>query len=273
MAAEPRGILLTGYRGLAETFIDVFSGAGHRISVLVRNEEALPELGRRWPKVHFRRGDVRDQKTCRAWMEEAEASLGPLAALINNAAVPGPGGKLLDLEMAEIESSLAVNLVAPIFLTQLFLSRPGPLTVVNLSGGGATAGRPSFSPYAIAKTALVRLTETLAEEYPEHRFYSISPGGLMTPMIEAILRMNPRKIAPGDYAEAQRRAREGGEDPRKAAELALWLCENRPEALNGKLISAVNDDYRNFPPYPAKTGWWNLRRVDEICKTQLSELP
>ena len=36
--------------------------------------------------------------------------------------------------------------------------------IVNLSGGGATAPRPNFSAYAAAKVAVVRFTETLAQE-------------------------------------------------------------------------------------------------------------
>jgi hypothetical protein len=58
--------------------------------------------------------------------------------------------------------------------------------IVNLSGGGATAPRPRLSAYAASKAAVVRLTETLAEELREFRKcdcpcrpeYTIAPGSV-----------------------------------------------------------------------------------------------
>lgn len=270
--------LITGYRGLAETLIASFLQADHQVSALVRQETALAPLKEKFPTAHFHVGDVVDKEACRSWINAVAKRFGHLDCLINNAALPGPAGKLHEIEFPDFEKSLAVNLTAPVYLSQLVLQHhhktPGSQAViVNLSGGGATFPRPGFSAYAITKTALVRMTETLAGEYPQHRFYAISPGGLMTPMIEAILRMDPSKIEKKEFAEAERRAAHGGDDPRKAAELLLWLFREKPTELSGKLLHAVWDDYKNFHRYPAEVGWWALRRVDEVCKKTLLELP
>ena len=50
--------------------------------------------------------------------------------------------------------------------------------IINLSGGGATGPRPFFSAYAAAKTAVVRVTEILAEELRSFQIdvNAIAPG-------------------------------------------------------------------------------------------------
>lgn len=266
-------ILLTGYRGLAETFLETFLAADFRVSVLVRRREAVGPLLHRFPGIAHEVGDVTDAEAHRKWIHGAEQRFGRVDHLINNAALPGPPGKLDEIPWEDYREALDVNLQAPIRLLQTWLrhhrDKGTTGTAINLSGGGATQARPGFSAYSLAKTALVRLTETLALEYPEHRFYAISPGGLMTPMIEAILRMDPEKVPATDLAEAKRRAREGGESPQKAADLALWLLKEKPIALNGKLIHAVWDDYKNHPAEVPE--WWTLRRIDEPCRKRLSK--
>jgi len=269
-------ILLTGYRGLAETFLETFLAADFRVSVLIRQREAVGPLLHRFPGIAYEVGDVTDAAVQAKWFHNTEQRFGRIDHLVNNAALPGPAGKLHEIAWEEYGKTLDVNLRAPIQLIQLWLlhhlAKKTSGTVINLSGGGATQARPGFSAYGLTKTALVRLTETLALEYPEQTFYAMSPGGLMTPMIETILKMDPKKVPPSELAEAKRREREGGEDPRKAAELALWLIKEKPASLNGKLIHAVWDDYKNQKGAAPEVGWWTLRRIDEPCRKQLSEL-
>jgi len=54
--------------------------------------------------------------------------------------------------------------------------------IINLSGGGATAPLPRLSAYAAAKSALVRLTETLAQETAGFGIdvNAVAPGALNT---------------------------------------------------------------------------------------------
>jgi NAD(P)-dependent dehydrogenase (short-subunit alcohol dehydrogenase family) len=263
--------LVSGYRGLAESFLSVFHQAGHQLSVLVRRAEALGDLRQRFPDAYFHVGDITDSSAGQTWIDETIARYGTIDCLINNAAIMGPGGRLHELDFTEIQATIEANLLAPIALSQKVLplfSRNGKGIILYLSGGGATSPRPFFSPYAVTKTAIVRLTENLAAEYPELRFYALSPGALHTPMMEALARMDPQKIG-AEQQQAAERCRAGGEDPNKAAELALWLFNERPSRLNGKTISAVWDDYRKAPEYPAETGWWTLRRVDEVCIKKL----
>jgi NAD(P)-dependent dehydrogenase (short-subunit alcohol dehydrogenase family) len=263
--------LVSGYRGLAESFLAAFHQAGHQLSVLVRRPEARDDLRRRFPGAYLHTGDLTDAAARDAWVETTLERYGAIDCVIHNAAAMGPGGRLHELDYAEIAATVEANLLAPIALSQRLLplfERQGKGISLFLSGGGATGPRPYFSPYAVTKCAIVRLTENLAAEYPSLRFYAISPGALHTPMMEALARMDPQKIG-AEQRQAAERCQSGGEDPRKAADLALWLYQEHPARLNGSVISAIWDNYRGAPEYPAKVGWWKLRRVDEVCQKNL----
>lgn len=256
-------VLITGYRGLAETLIEEFYQHRYRLSVLVRADHAIPSLSGRYPEAQLFRGDVAVGADCKNWISAALARFGRIDCLINNAAVTGPGGKTNDISFVDFRIAHDINFLAPVRLIKFVL--PTMLAqnsgvVINLSGGGATGPRAYFGAYASAKTALVRFTETVALEYPELRFYAISPGALMTPMIEKVLEFGD-SIGP-EYGEAKRRQKEGGEDPSKAARLARWLTEKKPKILSGTLMSAIWDDVPSFDGLPKAVDWWKLRRVD-----------
>lgn len=265
-------VLITGYRGLAETLIEEFTASGCALSVLVRNTEAIDGLRARFPDHEFFLGDVASGADCKRWVESAVDRFGQIDCLINNAAIAGPGGKLNDISFVDFRLAMDVNFLAPVrlikFVLPYFLKAKSGV-VINLSGGGATQARPHFSAYASAKCALVRFTESVAAEYPNLCFYSISPGGLLTPMIEKVLQMGPDAIGI-EYDEAKCRSETGGEDPRKAARLAQWLFRNRPAELSGALVSAVWDDYENFQGLRSGVEWWRLRRVDSVLAQTLA---
>ena len=234
----------------------------------------MEEVRRQYPEALIHLGDLASRETARAWVSRTIETFGGIDCVINNAAVTGPGGRLHEIDFEEFEAAINIDFLAPAYLCHLVLKHfevRGRGVIVNLSGGGATAPRPYFAAYATAKSAVVRLTETLAKEYPALRCYAISPGFLKTPMVEGVLKLDPAKVGK-EYDEAKRRVEQGGEDPRRAAELALWLFQEQPAHLNGRLISAIWDDYKNAPANLEETGWWTLRRVDEVCLNKLKSL-
>lgn len=267
--------MITGYRGLAETLIQRFFSENIQLSVLVRNESAVPALEKKFPGVYFFGGDVASQESCLRWVNSTLERFGRIDGLINNAAVTGPGGKLHECEFKDFEDAIRVNFLMPVFLCQKVLplfQKQGSGVVINLSGGGATNARPHFAAYGTSKTALVRMTENLAEEYPHLRFYAMAPGSLKTPMIEKVVEIDKAKIGK-EFDEAKRRLEHGGDDPNKAADLALWLFQERPTHLNGRLISAIWDNPKRVDEKALKkAALWTLRRVDEVLVNNLKDL-
>jgi 3-oxoacyl-[acyl-carrier protein] reductase len=155
--------------------------------------------------------------------------------------------------------AFSVNVFSAFLLCQAVLphmiaARSGK--IVHFSGGGATSPLPRFSAYGVSKAALVRLTETLAEEVKEYNIQvnAIAPGAVDTRLQDQVLAAGDKA---GEIYHRMRRMRETGEGatPRDLpAELALFLCSEASRGLTGKLIAAPFDGWQS----------WNKQRIDEV---------
>ncbi|MGB5325562.1 MAG: SDR family oxidoreductase [Pseudomonadales bacterium] len=88
--------------------------------------------------------------------------------LIVQAAGTSSFGQLHDLSAQELEHSIAVNLLAPMLITQgivKVLSQRGPCTIVNVGSAFGSIGFPCFSTYCAGKFGLRGFTEALQREY------------------------------------------------------------------------------------------------------------
>ena len=118
--------------------------------------------------------------------------------LINNAAVAGPVGALGTLDAASIAESLAVNLVAPLALVNVFCRAfaggSAQSLVINISSGAAQSPLGGSGPYSIAKAGLEMLTRQIAadQKAPDFRAISVRPGIIDTGM-QAYMRTLPRE--------------------------------------------------------------------------------
>jgi benzil reductase ((S)-benzoin forming) len=127
------------------------------------------------------------------------AAARPLSiCLVNNAAVAGPVGVLGTLDTAAIAESLAVNLVAPLTLVNLFCRAfsdgSAQSLVINVSSGAAQSPLGGSGPYSIAKAGLEMLTRQIAADQtaPGFRAISVRPGIIDTGM-QAYMRGLPRE--------------------------------------------------------------------------------
>jgi benzil reductase ((S)-benzoin forming) len=118
--------------------------------------------------------------------------------LINNAAVAGPVGALGALDAAAIAESLAVNLVAPLAVVNLFCRAfaggSAQSLVINISSGAAQSPLGGSGPYSVAKAGLEMLTRQIAadQKAPDFRAISVRPGIIDTGM-QAYMRTLPRE--------------------------------------------------------------------------------
>jgi NAD(P)-dependent dehydrogenase (short-subunit alcohol dehydrogenase family) len=138
--------------------------------------------------------------------------------------------------------------------------------VINLSGGGAVNPFPHFSAYSTSKAAVVRLTETVAEEVKEFniRVNAIAPGAINTRLLDQVLEAGER-AGKEFYTRAKEQKERGGTPPEIGAELAVFLASRQAEGLTGRLISAVWDDWKSLPNHMKEltnSAMFTLRRID-----------
>jgi NAD(P)-dependent dehydrogenase (short-subunit alcohol dehydrogenase family) len=243
--------LITGAsRGLGRAIAREFWKQGANLALVARDGAALEQLsaecGKRGTQtIEIIPADLSDPQAPATIVDRLRARWDRLDALVNNAGITGPIGRVWENDWTLWQQAIQVNLMAPVALCRMcvpWMSRGG--AIVNLSGGGATSPRANFSAYGTAKAAVVRFTETLALEVADRgiRVNAISPGILNTDMVDAVLRAGP-KNAGEDYARGLQVKEKGGESPEKAAALAYYLASPSSEGITGRLISAVWDPW------------------------------
>jgi len=270
-------VLVTGAtRGLGRHIAEAFWRRGADLFLVARSAEALGELCGRLT-VDSRNGQRASHMAADLSVPDAPAQIvdavqrfsGHLDVLVNNAAIIGPIGALEQNDWLQWQCAIQVNLLAPAALCRLAIpgmKSQGGGVIVNLSGGGATSPRPFFSAYATAKAGLVRLTETIAVESGPYgiRANAIAPGAMNTEMHDAVLRAGPALAGQTEYRKALEQEEAGGTSPVTPAELAVFLASNAAAGINGRLISAVWDPWRNLANYASELAGsdiYTLRRI------------
>jgi len=115
------------------------------------------------------------------------------AVLINNAGVVTPVGPLEQVDAAELQRNLAVNLVAPMLLMRRFLRATAAVAlrrIVNISSGAARRPIFGWSAYCAAKAGLDMASRAVALEAEARglavEVSSLAPGVIDTPMQEIV---------------------------------------------------------------------------------------
>ena len=188
--------------------------------------------------------------------------------LVNNAAVQGPIGPIWTNQVEDWEQTVRVDLFAPVALCRLAApvlgsSRRGK--IINISGGGATSPRVNFSAYASAKAALVRFSETLAEETRTLGVdvNCVAPGAMNGAMTREVVSAGPDRGGV-EYEKAVQQLQGEGSSPERAAALCVFLASQDSDGITGKLISAAWDPWERLAQFTqklAETDVYTLRRI------------
>jgi short-subunit dehydrogenase len=150
-------------RRLAGEGIDVVA-SGRREDVLAEVVAELRELGARSEAVP---ADLGDLSQVDPLIERAEAALGPIDVMVNNAGIETTAA-FTAYSRDELTTMVAVNLTAPMLLTHRVV--PGMLErgrghVVFISSLAGKVGPAYNEPYAATKAGLIGLNQSLRAEF------------------------------------------------------------------------------------------------------------
>lgn len=195
--------------------------------------------------------DISDYVQVKNFVKMVKSKHNKIDILINNAAVNGPMGKFESINLKDWKKAFNTNFFGSLYFYQNVLpimkkNKYG--RIVQISGGGATSPFPMFSSYATAKAGIVSLSENLSKELDKKEnitINSIAPGTLNTKFTKLKLKAGPKKVGTKHYLLMKKIKKYGGDDPSKAAELCIKLIDKKNK-LNGKIISAVWDNWQNF---------------------------
>lgn len=139
------------------------------------------------------RADVAEAADIERMFGEVTDALGPIGAVINNAGIVSPAGKVADYDVERLERVFRINtigafLVAGAAVRRMSTARGGQGgVIVNVSSRGAVLGSANeYVDYASSKAAVDTLTVGLANEVAKEgiRVLGIRPGLIETDIHE-----------------------------------------------------------------------------------------
>ena len=179
---EGRAALVTGAaNGIGRAIAARLAEEGARVAAV--DVEEVPDLG---SSVHALRFDLSETDALDGLIAEAEAAIGPLDVLVNNAGIFEPA-LAVDLMLDSYRHVLAVNLDAPVFLASRAargMTERGYGRIVNITSIHGRFGEETALSYDVAKGGLEQATRTLAVELSRHGVLvnAIAPGFVATRM-------------------------------------------------------------------------------------------
>jgi NAD(P)-dependent dehydrogenase (short-subunit alcohol dehydrogenase family) len=138
--------------------------------------EEMRRLGRKAVAIE---GDLAGRETPKKLIKKAKGTLGPLTLLINNASRFEPDD-IASVTMSDWDKDQAINLRAPVFLSQAFaaqLPAKEPGNIINLIDQRVWKLNPQYFSYTASKGGLWVVTQTMAQALaPRIRVNAIAPG-------------------------------------------------------------------------------------------------
>ena len=245
--SERRVVAITGAgRGLGRAIAEAFASDGWAVAAVGRTKTELDDtvaaIERAAGTALACRADVADEDHVRDAVRTVEAALGPIDALVNNAAIGGPIGPFWESSPEDWWRAQEVNLRGPMLCTHaavrtMVARRRG--RIVNVVSSSIPIAY--FSAYITSKTAVIRFTECLAAEIKPFGVsaFTMAPGTVRTRMSEDSLTSDAGRR----WLPWFRRIFDEHLDmpPERPARLALALASGRADRLSGRFFSTYHD--------------------------------
>ena len=235
-----RKVVLTGACGVIGRWIaQSFAGLGARLCLSDVRAEPLAALARehgiaaRGGLTHVT--DLTDAASIDDLVATVGKAWGAPDIVVNNAGVY-PSGFLIDIDAAEWDRILDINLRAPFLLARGFarqmIAHKLSGNIINVSSGAARRMRRTVVPYCTSKTALDRLTKGFALELAEFGIRvnavepGFAPGSTESPLTAAHVEATTAGIPMGRASS-----------PEDAPNAILFLCSGKAAYITGATLS------------------------------------
>jgi NAD(P)-dependent dehydrogenase (short-subunit alcohol dehydrogenase family) len=267
---QPFRIVLSGSStGIGRALAERLLARGQQVWGLARSDQtdfAVRYSGR------FRstRCDVGDWAQVAAAAGEILREWPAIDGLVTCAGSQGEIGRAVTADPERWSDTVRDNLDGTFFairgLHEALRRAPRRAKIVCFSGGGATKSRPNFSAYAVAKSGVVRLVETIAEEERDSRLdiNAVAPGAINTRMTNEVIALGPDVVGTDEYHEALKLNAQGAPSFEKVLGIVEWLLSPASDGISGRLLSAEWDPWPTLGAHTAElaaSDIYTLRRI------------
>jgi 3-oxoacyl-[acyl-carrier protein] reductase len=229
-------LITGGSRGIGRAMVEEFAAAGYAVAFTYgSNKEAADALVE---CVTSKGGsalgilaDVRDFARAAEVVKEAQAQLGPITVLINNAGIK-KDAPLMRMDPSSWQEVIDTNLTGTFNYTRALIGelvRRGG-SIVNVTSASGVIGMAGQTNYSASKAGVIGFTKALAKEVVRFdvRVNAIAPGFIETDMTASIDEATRKKL----YAQIPMGKAGSARD---VAKLALYLAGSDSQYVTGQV--------------------------------------
>ncbi|MDT3671008.1 MAG: SDR family NAD(P)-dependent oxidoreductase [Aromatoleum sp.] len=237
--------------GMGAATARLFAEAGARVVVADVNESAgrqiVEEIVAAGGEAFFQRANVSVAADVEALVAAAVSRYGRLDVAVNNAAVTPDAKPLAEMDEADFDRVIAVDLKGVALclkyeLAQMIRQGQGG-SIINIGSVSSFRPQPTNGAYVAAKHGVIGLTKVAALENGGHniRVNAVAPGAIDTPMLRGAL--DAMKVSEAEYAPTRSLLNRFGA-PTEVAQASLWLASDLSSYVTGSTIH-VDAGYAN----------------------------
>ena len=240
-----KSILITGgSSGLGAAAAILMAKDGAKIAIAARrraeSEEVVRKIEAAGGEAMFIETDVTKSSDVERMVREVVKRYGRLDCAVNNAGVANPFVAVADIEEADWNATIAVN------LTGVWLCMKYEIRAMLESGGGSIVNISSIygqkpsdigdGAYSASKHGVIGLTGSAAIDYAQDgiRVNSVCPGFCHSEMVDPAFEAHP-ELAKAILTRHSGEERLGNAD--EVAETVAWLCSEASSFVNGAALA------------------------------------
>lgn len=233
-----RALVTGGSRGIGAAIALALAESGADVAFTYQRSaekadtvaKSIESAGRRAVAIQ---ADSADPEAITRAASDAITALEGLDILVNSAAI-GHSGTIVDLDVAEYQNLMDVNVRAPVLFAKAViphLSAGGRIISIG-SGLGERVPFPGVTAYAMSKAALTSFTRGLSRE--------LGPNGITVNLVQPGSVNTDSNPADGAAADFQRNLTSLGRfgEPREIANLVVFLASPAASLITGAILTA-----------------------------------
>ena len=287
MKKHPVVVISGGTRGIGYETGRALAGDGWRVALCARDQESASKVAREFAEkystdTYGAAVDVSNQNSVQLFADQVGERLGAVDLLICNAAVLGPIGKLLDVQIGKLNAAFATNVMGVVHSIRAFWSHlisTKDFRIIVLAGGGLGGPNPlgRALAYVPSKAAVTSIVELLSDEVAQAggTINAVAPGNIPTSFMDSVLDVD-QEIA-GEHLVSQARERANSSIDASIQDflnLVRYLSTPMSSHINGRILSARWDHVELLSSLRRLTisgNLFRLRRIDESLFSETSE--
>jgi len=244
-------VMVTGSgSGIGLSIAEHFLAAGANVHICDVNQAALDNALSSNPGMRGSIADVGSPADVDNLFAEATDWMGGLDVLVNNAGIGGPNAPVDEIEDADWDLTIQVNLNGAFYCAKRaarIMKAQESGTIINISSTSARTGLPNRAPYVVSKVGIEGLTRNLARELGPFgiRCNAVLPGSIENERGRGLL----QKIADRDcitYQEAKDRRLQFVSmrtkiEPSEIADMVVMLTTHPFRHVSGQMFSVCGN--------------------------------